>query len=40
MSNLPTVQSIYEAFGKGNIPAILDVLSDDVGWEAWEDNSA
>ena len=40
MSNLETVQSIYEAFGKGDVPAILDVLADDVEWEAWEDNSA
>ena len=40
MSNLATVQSIYESFGKGDVPAILDVLADDVEWEAWADNSA
>jgi ketosteroid isomerase-like protein len=40
MSNLPTVQSIYEAFGKGDVPAMLDVLAEDVQWEAWADNSA
>jgi ketosteroid isomerase-like protein len=40
MSNLATVQSIYEAFGKGDVPAILEVLDDDVEWEAWENNSA
>ena len=40
MSNLATVQGIYEAFGKGDIPAILDVLADDVEWESWADNSA
>ena len=40
MSNLATVQSIYEAFGKGDVPSILDVLADDVEWESWEDNSA
>ena len=40
MSNLATVQAIYEAFGKGDVPVILDVLADDVEWEAWEDNSA
>jgi ketosteroid isomerase-like protein len=40
MSNLPTVQSIYEAFGKGDVPAILDVVADDVEWESWADNSA
>lgn len=40
MSNLATVQSIYAAFGRGDIPAILDVLADDVQWESWDDNSA
>ncbi len=40
MSNLATVQSIYEAFGKGDIPAILGVLAEDVEWESWDDNSA
>ena len=40
MSNLSTVRGIYESFGKGDIPAILDVLADDVEWEVWEDNSA
>jgi ketosteroid isomerase-like protein len=40
MSNLATVQAIYEAFGKGDVPAILDVLADDVEWESWADNSA
>jgi ketosteroid isomerase-like protein len=32
MSNVATVQSIYEAFGRGDIPAILDRISDDVIW--------
>jgi ketosteroid isomerase-like protein len=40
VSNLATVQGIYEAFAKGDIPAILDVLAEDVEWEAWADNSA
>src|SRR5436853_1221911 len=40
MTNLATVQRIYEAFGKGDVPTILDTLADDVEWEAWEDNSA
>jgi ketosteroid isomerase-like protein len=40
MSNLATVQAIYEAFGKGDVPAILDKLADDVQWESWPDNSA
>ena len=33
MSNLSTVQAIYEAFGQGNVPAILEHLADDVDWE-------
>jgi uncharacterized protein len=40
MSNLATVMGIYEAFGTGDVPAILDVLAEDVEWEAWADNSA
>jgi uncharacterized protein len=33
MSNVETVQAIYEAFGRGDIPAILDRLADDVQWD-------
>ena len=33
MANIGTVQKIYEAFGKGDIPSILGHLSDDVEWE-------
>jgi uncharacterized protein len=41
MSNIATVQSIYDAFGRGDIPAILEKVSDDCDWEAWEvDNTA
>jgi ketosteroid isomerase-like protein len=40
MSNLATVKAIYEAFGRGDVPAILDVIADDCEWEAWSDNSA
>jgi ketosteroid isomerase-like protein len=38
--NLATISAIYEAFGKGDIPTILDHLADDVRWEEWADNSA
>lgn len=34
MSNLQAVQDIYAAFGRGDIPAILSALSDDVEWDA------
>jgi uncharacterized protein len=30
--NLKTVQAIYEAFGRGDVGAILDKLTDDVDW--------
>lgn len=33
MSNIPTVQAIYEAFGKGDVPAILAQLDAGVDWE-------
>jgi ketosteroid isomerase-like protein len=33
LSNLTTVQEIYAAFGKGDVPAILDRLADSVEWE-------
>lgn len=35
---LETVQSIYAAFGRGDIPAILAQLADDVQWEHWPDH--
>jgi ketosteroid isomerase-like protein len=34
MSNLETVQSIYAAFGSGDVPAILERLADDIEWDA------
>lgn len=34
--HLTTVQGIYEAFGRGDVPAILDRVADDVAWESWE----
>ena len=33
MSNVESVQAIYEAFGRGDVPAILDQLADDVAWD-------
>lgn len=33
MSNVETVQAIYDAFGRGDIAAILDQLTDDVEWD-------
>lgn len=33
MSNLATVHGIYAAFGRRDIPAILEALAEDVVWE-------
>jgi len=30
--NVKTIRAVYEAFGRGDLPAILDVLTDDVDW--------
>ncbi|HET8776005.1 MAG TPA: nuclear transport factor 2 family protein [Thermoanaerobaculia bacterium] len=35
-----TVAAIYEAFGRGDVEAILSRLADDVRWEEWDDNHA
>jgi ketosteroid isomerase-like protein len=33
MSNVSTIQEIYGAFGRGDVPAILERLADDVEWD-------
>src|SRR4051812_6450503 len=38
--NAATVAEVYAAFGRGDAPAILDRLADDVAWEDWSDNFA
>jgi ketosteroid isomerase-like protein len=38
--HLATVQAVYGAFGRGDIPAVLEALSDDVRWEHWADSFA
>jgi ketosteroid isomerase-like protein len=30
--NVDVVKSIYENFGKGNIPGILEIMSSDIDW--------
>jgi ketosteroid isomerase-like protein len=32
-ANVATVQAIYEAFGRGDLPTILSKLSPDITWE-------
>jgi uncharacterized protein len=39
-NQLATIQAIYEAFGKGDVPTILSYLDEGVEWEAWPDNYA
>jgi ketosteroid isomerase-like protein len=34
------IKGLYEAFGTGDIPAILDCLADDIQWDPWADNTA
>lgn len=31
-ANLQTVKTIYDAFGRGDVAAILDTVTDDVDW--------
>ena len=33
MNRIDTVQQIYAAFGRGDVPAILQKLAEDVEWE-------
>jgi ketosteroid isomerase-like protein len=33
MSHRQTVDSIYAAFGRGDVPAIIEHLAEDVAWE-------
>lgn len=39
-AGLAKVESIYEAFGRGDIPAILDKIADECRWEHWADHTA
>ncbi|HVZ43793.1 MAG TPA: nuclear transport factor 2 family protein [Ramlibacter sp.] len=38
--NIETIQSIYQAFGRGDVPHILAQLSPKVEWDVWPDLSA
>lgn len=40
MSNLEIVASMYAAFNRGDIQAIIDQTAENVEWEAWKDNYA
>ncbi|MDQ3815947.1 MAG: nuclear transport factor 2 family protein [Armatimonadota bacterium] len=33
-TNIQTIQALYEAFGQGDLPTILEGVTDDVDWRA------
>lgn len=33
MSNIDTIKGVYEAFGRGDVPAIIDKLDPNVEWD-------
>lgn len=33
-TNIKTIAQVYEAFGRGDVAAILDMVTDDVDWAA------
>jgi ketosteroid isomerase-like protein len=39
-ANLAAVKEIYDAFGRGDIPAILGRIAPGCRWESWENNRA
>ena len=39
-ANLRVVKEIYDAFGRGDIPAILGKIAPGCRWESWENNRA
>jgi len=39
-ANIKTITGVYEAFGRGDIAAILDAVTDDVDWAAEAASSA
>lgn len=40
MSNVDSVQAIYGAYGRADMPAILERMAEDVEFEPWPDNHA
>jgi ketosteroid isomerase-like protein len=39
-ANQAAVREIYEAFGRGDVPAILATIAPGCRWESWASNSA
>lgn len=38
--NIDTVRRIYEAFGRGDVAAVIDCMAPNVAWESWRHNFA
>jgi ketosteroid isomerase-like protein len=39
-ANLAATQALYAAFGRGDVPAILDLVAEDVRFDEWADSFA
>jgi ketosteroid isomerase-like protein len=39
-ANLASVSDIYAAFGRGDVPSILDKIAPNCQWESWANNRA
>jgi uncharacterized protein len=39
-TNIKTIAQVYEAFGRGDVTAILDAVTDDVDWAAEASSTA
>jgi ketosteroid isomerase-like protein len=39
-ANLAATEALYAAFGRGDVPAILDLLAEDVRFDQWTDSFA
>jgi uncharacterized protein len=39
-TNIKTIAQVYEAFGRGDVAAILDAVTDDVDWAAEASSAA
>ena len=38
VTHIDAVNGLYAAFGRGDIPAILELVADDIRWEHWADS--
>ncbi len=40
MTNIEAAQAMYEAFGRGDVPAIMAHMADDIAFDNWTGNAA